>query len=239
MAKSCKRLTELRSKINPETFYGLEDGIKLMLESVSSVAKFDETIEIAVLLNVDPRQADQQVRSTVGLPHGTGKTKRVVVLTSTEAGKEAEAAGADFVGSDELVAKIKGGWLDFDAVIATPEMMRQVGPLGRVLGPRGMMPSAKAGTVTTNVAETVKEIKAGRVEYRIDKFGILHNAIGKVSFGNEKVLDNVKTYFGAVLRSRPAAVKGTYVKSLSLTTTQGVGVHIDVDDAEKICGLVR
>ena len=237
MAKISKRRAELLKKLDLQKTYALADGVAAVLEAAS--AKFDETVEIHVRLNVDPRQADQQVRSTVGLPNGTGKTKRVVVLTSTDKNAEATAAGADFVGSTDLVDKIKGGWLDFEAVIATPEMMKFIGPLGKVLGPRGLMPSAKAGTVTMNVAQAVTEIKAGRVEYRIDKFGILHNGIGKASFGKDKILGNVRAYFGAVLKSRPQAVKGVFVKSLTLSTTMGIGVKIDVADAEKFCSVTE
>ena len=237
MAKISKRRAELLKKLDLQKAYPLADGVAAVLEAAN--AKFDESVEIHVRLNVDPRQADQQVRSTVGLPNGTGKTKRVVVLTSTEKNAEATAAGADFVGSTDLVDKIKGGWLDFEAVIATPEMMKFIGPLGKILGPRGLMPSAKAGTVTMNVAQAVTEIKAGRVEYRIDKFGILHNGIGKASFGKGKILGNIRAYFGAVLKSRPQAVKGVFVKSLTLSTTMGVGVKIDVADAEKFCSVAE
>ncbi len=231
MSKISKRRSEILKKIDRQKAYALADGVAAVLEAAN--AKFDESVEVHVRLNVDPRQADQQVRSTVSLPNGTGKTKRVVVLTSTDKNAEAVAAGADFVGSTDLVDRIKGGWLDFEAVIATPEMMRFIGPLGRILGPRGLMPSAKAGTVTMNVGQAVTEIKAGRVEYRIDKFGILHNAVGKASFGKDKILENVRAYYGAVLKSRPAVVKGAFVKSLTLSTTMGVGVKIDTADAEK------
>ncbi len=233
MSKISKRRAEILKKIDTLKAYPLAEGLAALVDAAS--AKFDETVEIHVRLNVDPRQADQQVRSTVGLPNGTGKTKRVVVLTSTDKNAEAAAAGADFVGSADIVEKIKGGWLDFEAVIATPEMMRLIGPLGKILGPRGLMPSAKAGTVTMNVGQAVREIKAGRVEYRIDKFGILHNGVGKVSFGKDKLLENVRAYFAAVLKSRPAAVKGAFVKSLTLSSTMGAGVKIDVPDAEKLC----
>ena len=237
MAKISKRRAELLKKLALQTASPPADVVAAVLEAAN--AKFDESVEIHVRLNVDPRQADQQVRSTVGLPNGTGKTKRVVVLTSTEKNAEATAAGADFVGSTDLVDKIKGGWLDFEAVIATPEMMKFIGPLGKILGPRGLMPSAKAGTVTMNVAQAITEIKAGRVEYRIDKFGILHNGIGKASFGKDKILGNVRAYFGAVLKSRPQAVKGVFVKSLTLSTTMGIGVKIDVADAEKFCSVTE
>ena len=237
MAKIGKRRAELLKKVEPLKAYTLVEGLELALSAAN--AKFDESFEVHVRLNIDPRQADQQVRSTVGLPHGTGKTKRVVVLTSTDKNVEAQAAGADFVGSTDLVDKIKGGWLDFDAVVATPEMMRFIGPLGKVLGPRGLMPTAKAGTVTMNVGDTVKEIKAGRVEYRTDKFGIVHNAIGKASFGKEKMLENIKAYYSAILKSRPVAVKGVFVKSLTFSTTMGIGVRIDTSDAEKFCNVAE
>ncbi|MDY3868343.1 MAG: 50S ribosomal protein L1 [Pyramidobacter sp.] len=233
MAKVSKRRAELLKKIEPLKSYTVEEAVDLILET--SKAKFDESIEIHIRLNVDPRRAEQQVRSTIALPNGTGKTKRVLVLTTTDKGAEAQAAGADYVGSSDLVDKIKAGWVDFDAVVATPEMMRVIGPLGKVLGPRGLMPSAKAGTVTMDVASAVKEIKAGRVEYRVDKFGILHNAIGKASFGKEKLLQNIAAYYGAVLKSRPTAVKGTYVKSFSLSSTMGVGVRVDALQAQCIC----
>lgn len=233
MAKVSKRRAELLKKIEPLKSYTVEEAVDLILET--SKAKFDESIEIHIRLNVDPRRAEQQVRSTIALPNGTGKTKRVLVLTTTDKGAEAQAAGADYVGSSDLVDKIKAGWVDFDAVVATPEMMRVIGPLGKVLGPRGLMPSAKAGTVTMDVASAVKEIKAGRVEYRVDKFGILHNAIGKASFGKEKLLQNIAAYYGAVLKSRPTAVKGTYVKSFSLSSTMGVGVRVDALQAQSIC----
>ncbi len=231
MAKITKRRAELLKKIEPLKAYTLSEGVDLVLET--GLAKFDESVEIHVRLNVDTRQADQQVRSTVGLPNGTGKTKSVVVLTTTDKNVEAQQAGADFVGGSDLVDKIKGGWLDFDAVVATPEMMRFIGPLGKVLGPRGLMPSAKAGTVTMNIGDTVKQIKAGRVEYRADKFGIVHNVIGKVSFGKEKLIENIRAYYSAVLKSRPVAVKGAFVKSVTLSTTMGIGIKIDVADAEK------
>lgn len=232
MAKIGKRRAELNKKVDRLKAYPVDEAVALVVETAN--AKFDESIEIHVRLNVDPRQADQQVRSTVSLPNGTGKSKRVVVLTSTDKNVEAQEAGADFVGSTDLVDKIKGGWLDFEAVVATPEMMRYIGPLGKILGPRGLMPSAKAGTVTMNVGKTVKEIKAGRVEYRVDKFAILHNMIGKASFGKDKLVQNVGAYMGAVIKSRPAAVKGTFIKSITLSSTMGVGIRVDVSSVEKM-----
>lgn len=222
--KISKKRAELLKKIDRNKAYSVEEAVALVKENAP--AKFVETVEIHVRLNVDPRHADQQVRSTMVLPHGTGKTKRVMVLTSDKIA-EAEAAGADYVGGAELAQKIAGGWFDYDAVIATPDMMKLMGPLGKVLGPRGLMPSAKAGTVTANVAEAVKEIKGGRVEFRVDKFGITHNSVGLVSFTVEQLIENVKAYQSAVVRARPAAVKGAYIKSMTLSSTMGLGLRID------------
>ncbi|MBO8154550.1 50S ribosomal protein L1 [Thermovirga sp.] len=231
MAKKSKRYRALLEKVDKGKLYGLREAVALAREVAT--AKFDESLEMHVRLGVDPRHADQQVRSTVVLPHGTGITKRVVVIASGEKIKEAEEAGADFVGSDDIVQKIEGGWLDFEAVIATPDMMKSVGKLGRILGPRGMMPSAKAGTVTFDLATAVKEIKAGKVEFRVDKFGIVHNAFGKASFEEEKLYENAKALFSAILKAKPAAAKGQYVKSLAIAPTMGVGIKIDVAAAQK------
>jgi large subunit ribosomal protein L1 len=231
MAKRSKRYRALLEKVDKNKLYGLREAVALAKELAT--AKFDESLEMHVRLGVDPRHADQQVRSTVVLPHGTGITKRVVVIASGEKIKEAQEAGADFVGGDDIVQKIEGGWLDFEAVIATPDMMKSVGKLGRILGPRGMMPSAKAGTVTFDLATAVKEIKAGKVEFRVDKFGIVHNAFGKASFDEEKLYENAKALFGAILKAKPAAAKGQYVKSLAIAPTMGVGVKVDAAAAQK------
>ena len=231
MAKKSKRYKELVKKVDGDKLYGLQEALDLAKET--STAKFNESIELHVRLGVDPRHADQQVRSTVALPHGTGVVKRVLVITDGEKIKEAEEAGADFVGGDDLVQRIQGGWLDFDAVIATPDMMRVVGRLGKILGPRGMMPSAKANTVTDDVAGAVTEIKAGRVEFRVDKHGIIHNSIGKASFEGAQLFENVKAILGAIVKARPAAVKGTYVKSLTVAPSMGVGIHVDPAQAQK------
>ena len=229
--KRSKRYREAAAKIEAEKQYGLREAVDLF-QSIAT-AKFDESMEIHVRLGVDPRHADQQVRSTVGLPHGTGVTKRVLVLAMGEKIKEAEDAGADIVGGEDLVQKIMGGWMDFDAVIATPDMMKSVGRLGKVLGPRGLMPSAKTGTVTFDLADAVKEIKAGRVEFRVDKAGIIHNAIDKKSFSADALFENAKALLQAIQKARPSSVKGTYIKSISLTSTMGPGISVDVLSASK------
>ena len=231
MAKVCKRMKAAKEKIEKGRLYGLKEGIQLALDTAT--AKFDESIEMHVRLGVDPRHADQQVRSTVVIPHGTGITKRVLVLAMGEKVKEAEEAGADYVGGEDLVAKISGGWLDFDAVIATPDMMKSVGRLGKFLGPRGLMPSAKTGTVTFDISDAVKEIKAGRVEFRVDKFGIIHNGVGKKSFSSDQLYDNIRTLYQAIVKARPASVKGTYVKSFSVASSMGPGIKIDPAGAQK------
>jgi len=225
MPKKSKRYQAIAEKVERTRLYGLKEAVDMVRELGS--AKFDESLEIHVRLGVDPRHADQQVRSTVVLPHGTGITKKVLVITQGEKVKEAEEAGADFVGGEDMVQKIQGGWLDFDAVIATPDMMKLVGRLGKVLGPRGLMPSAKSGTVTFDVGSAVGEIKAGKVEYRVDKFGIIHNSVGKLSFTEEQLFENVKTIYAAIIKAKPAAVKGTYVRSFTVTSTMGVGIKID------------
>lgn len=196
----------------------------------AAYAKFDETVEVALNLGVDPRHADQMVRASVVLPHGTGKTKRILVVAQGEKIKEAEEAGADYVGGAELCAKIAGGWLAFDAVISTPDMMREVGKLGRILGPRGLMPNPKTGTVTFDVVRAIEEIKAGKLDFRVDKNGVVHAPVGRLSFDDLKLSDNVRALFEAVIRARPAASKGKYVKSVYLTSTMGPSVSVDVSE---------
>lgn len=191
-----------------------------------ATAKFDETVDVAVRLGIDPRHSEQQVRGTVVLPNGTGKSIRVLVLTKGDKVKEAQAAGADFAG-EEFVAKIKEGWLDFDAIVATPDMMAEVGKLGKILGPRGLMPNPKAGTVTPDVTRAVRELKAGKIEFRVDKGGNLHVPVGKASFQEEALLENLKTFLHEIMRVRPAAAKGAYVKSVTISTTMGPGIKID------------
>lgn len=233
--KRSKRYREAAAKIEEGKLYGLREAVELF--KAVSTAKFNESIEVHVRLGIDPRHADQQVRSTVSLPHGTGVTKRVLVITQGEKIKEAQDAGADIVGGDEIVQQIQGGFMDFDAVIATPDMMKSVGRLGKVLGPRGLMPSAKTGTVTFELTAAVKEIKAGRVEFRADKTGITHNAAGKRDFSVDDLYDNVKSLLQAIYRARPASVKGTYVRSIAIAPTMGPGIAVDPAQAQKELAL--
>jgi len=205
--------------------YPLREAIDLAREA--SYVKFDETLEVALRLGVDPKHADQMVRGTVVLPHGLGTTSRVLVFASGEKVREAEEAGADVVGGEELAKRIEGGWLEFDSVVATPDMMRVVGRLGKVLGPRGLMPNPKAGTVTMDVAKAVAEIKAGKVEFRVDKTGIIHAPVGKISFGTDQLRDNAEALIGAVLKAKPSAAKGKYVRGASVSSTMGPGIKVD------------
>lgn len=223
--KHSKRFNEAQKKVTSGVDYSLEDAVKLVKESAT--AKFDETIEMTIRLGVDPRHADQVVRGTVALPHGTGKDVRVLVIAKGAKATEAEEAGADFVGFDDMVNKIQGGWYDFDVVVATPDVMAQVGKLGRVLGPRGLMPNPKAGTVTMDVASAVKDVKAGKIEFRVDKYGILHVGVGKASFELEKLEENVKSFLEVVQRLRPPATKGQYMRSVTIGSTMGPGIRID------------
>ncbi|MBF0215172.1 MAG: 50S ribosomal protein L1 [Magnetococcales bacterium] len=226
MAKRGKRIRNLSEGLDRTTQYGLDEAIRLVREK--GVAKFDETVEIAVNLGVDPRHADQMVRGTVELPHGTGKTVRILAFAKGDKAQEALAAGADFVGADELVEKIQGGWLDFDRVVACPDVMGLVGRLGRVLGPRGLMPNPKLGTVTFDMAGVIKSIKAGQVAFRVEKAGIVHAGVGKVSFDAEKLGDNCRALLAQLKKQRPAVVKGTYVKRVTVSSTMGPGVRVDV-----------
>ena len=226
MSKHSKRYREIAKDIDREKRYTLAEAVKLALGEKRT--KFDETVELAARLGVDPRQADQNVRGTVVLPAGTGQSHRVLVFAKGEKAREAEAAGADFVGSDEIVKKIQEeNWLDFDKVVATPDMMAQVGRIGKILGPRGLMPNPKVGTVTQDVAKAVREIKSGKVEFRVDKGGIVHVPIGKASFGPERLLQNAGALLSALMRAKPAAAKGNYIRSVTLSTTMGPGVKID------------
>ena len=221
-----KRLNKAYEGIDRTAFYNAEDAVKLVKERAK--AKFDETIEVSVNLNVDPRKSEQNVRGTVQLPNGTGKTLRVAVFAKGDRAKEAEAAGADIVGADDLAEKINAGTIEFDRCIATPDMMVVVGKLGKVLGPRGLMPNPKLGTVTTNVAEAVKAAKGGQVEYRTEKAGIVQAGVGKASFTEQALVENIKAFVGAVSRTRPAGVKGAFVKRISVSTTMGPGLKLDI-----------
>lgn len=225
MAKKGKNYLEAAKQVDATKAYTVEEAIDLVKKV--DFAKFDASLEVAYRLNVDPKQADQQIRGAVVLPNGTGKTQRVIVFAQGEQAKQAEAAGADVVGAEDLVEKIQGGWLDFDVAVATPPMMAQVGRLGRVLGPKGLMPNPKTGTVTMDVAKAVEEVKAGKVTYRVDKEGLIHAPIGKVSFDDEKLVENFNTIRDVIVKARPASVKGQYVTSLSMAATFGPGIHLN------------
>jgi large subunit ribosomal protein L1 len=224
--KEGKRIRSARAKVQAGKLYSLEEGCAVVASTAS--AKFDETVEVAVRLGVDPKKADQNVRGSIALPHGLGRNVRVLVFAKGDKAQEATAAGADFVGGDDLVEKIKGGFFDFDSVIATPDMMAQVGKVGKLLGPRGLMPSPKVGTVTFDVGETVKSVKSGRAEYRVDKAGIVHASVGKASFGPQKILENAQALFQALNRAKPSSSKGVYLQSASMALTMGPGVTLDV-----------
>src|SRR5712675_2667293 len=225
MKKAGKNVEKARKALEQRP-YKIEDAVPL-LQKVK-FAKFDETVEITLRLGVDPKHADQMVRGTVVLPHGLGRSKRVLAIAGAEKQKEATEAGADVVGGEELVEKIQGGFMDFDAVVATPDMMRAVGKLGKVLGPRGLMPNPKTGTVSTDIAKAIREIKAGKVEFRVDKTGIIHSPVGKLSFETKKLIENASSLIQAVLRAKPAAAKGKYVKTATVCSTMSPGVSLDV-----------
>ncbi|MBX6350164.1 MAG: 50S ribosomal protein L1 [Clostridia bacterium] len=225
MAKHGKRYTDALKSVAREPYDNVVDAMTVLKQLAS--ARFDETVEAAVRLGVDPRHADQMVRGAVTLPHGLGKPVRVVVFAKGDKAKEAEAAGADVVGAEELVARIQGGWLDFDVSVATPDMMGAVGRLGRILGPRGLMPNPKAGTVTFEVAQAVREIKAGKVEFRTDRFGIVHVPIGKASFEPAQLAENLAALIEALVRARPAAAKGQYLRSVTVSSTMGPGIRLN------------
>lgn len=225
MKKHGKKYRAAAEKIDAARKYSLDEAVKTLKEL--TFAKFDETVELTIWLGVDPRKADQLVRGTLVLPHGLGRSKTVLVIAQGDKIKEAEEAGADFVGGEDMVAKIKGGWLDFDAVISTPDMMRLVGALGKVLGPRGLMPNPKTGTVTFDVKTAVRETKAGKVEYRVDKTGVIHSAVGKVSFDENKIAENTRALIEAVVKAKPSTAKGKYMKKVNLALTMSPGVLLD------------
>ncbi len=223
--KKSKRFTNIVKSVDKNSLYSLDDGIAALIER--STVKFDETVEICMNLGVDPRHADQNIRGVVSLPHGTGKTKRVLVLTQGAQEDEAKEAGADHVGLDDYIKKIEEGWADVDAVIATPDVMSKVGKLGKILGPRGLMPSPKSGTVTGEVGQAVKDIKAGKIDFRVDKAGIINAGLGKVSFDKEKIIENIKTFIQTVAKLRPASSKGQYIEKVVVSSTMGPAIKLD------------
>lgn len=226
MTKRSKRMREIEKLFEPTKVYRLEEAISVLKKCPP--VKFDQSVNVALKIGIDAKKSDQQVRGTVSLPNGTGQKVTLVVIAKGEKAKEAQDAGADFVGADELLEKIKGGWTDFSALVATPDMMRELGKLGKVLGPRGLMPTPKAGTVTTDVAKAVRELKAGKIEFKVDKTGNINNAVGKASFGETSLVENIKAFLMAVSRSKPASSKGVFLRSLYLSTTMGPGLKIDI-----------
>ncbi len=226
--KISKRVKTFTEKVNKDKEYSLSEAVKILKDS--SKVKFDETLDCAIKLGVDPRHADQMVRGTVSLPHGTGKTVRVLVVTKGPKAQEALDAGADFAGFEEYLEKIKGGWADVDVVIASPDAMGELGKLGKILGPKGLMPNPKSGTVTPDVAKAVREVKAGKIEFRVEKAGIVHTALGKLSFDNEKLVENAQAFLNTIIKMKPSSAKGQYVKSVFLSSTMGPGVKITKDE---------
>lgn len=226
MVKKSKRMQEIDKLFDPTKAYKLEEAVELLKKCPP--VKFDQSFNVALKVGVDPKKSDQQVRGTVSLPHGTGQTVVLVVIAKGEKAKEALDAGADHVGADDLLEKIKGGWTDFSALIATPDMMRELGKLGKVLGPRGLMPTPKAGTVTTDVAKAVKEVKAGKIEFKVDKTGNINNAVGKMSFNTKNLVENMNVFFQAISRAKPASSKGAFFRGVYLSTTMGPGLKIDI-----------
>lgn len=229
MSKAGKRIRAAREGVDRNAVHSVEDAVKALKANAS--AKFDETIEVSMNLGVDPRHADQMVRGVVALPNGTGRSVRVAVFAKDAKAEEAKEAGADIVGAEDLMEKIQGGFMDFDRVIATPDMMAVVGRLGKVLGPRGLMPNPKVGTVTPNVAQAVKDSKGGAVEFRVEKAGVVHAGIGKASFAEDAIAENIRAFVGAVAKAKPSGAKGTYIKKIAVSSTMGPGVKIDVSSA--------
>lgn len=230
MGRRSKRIREIAKSLDALKTYSVQEAIAVLKECLP--VKFDQSVDISIKLGVDPRRPEQSVRGTVSLPNGTGKTMRILVFAKGDKAQEALAAGASYVGDDELLEKVSGGWTDFDAVVATPDMMREVGKLGKVLGPRGLMPTPKTGTVTTDVAKAVEELKTGKVEFKIDRQAVINNLIGKLSFSTEKLIQNIQTFINAIQRAKPASAKGQYLKSLVISSTMGPGLKIDLRELD-------
>ncbi len=230
MGRPSKRTREIAKKLDVQRTYSLKEAIDILKSCLP--VKFDQTVEVSLKLGVDPRRSDQSVRGTVSLPNGTGKTVRILVFAKGDKVKEALSAGADYAGHEELFEKVNGGWTDFDAVIATPDMMRDVGKLGKVLGPRGLMPSPKGGTVTTEVAKAVQELRGGKIEFKIDRQGVINNGVGKLSFETPKLEENIQTFLSAVQRAKPASAKGHYLQSFVISSTMGPGLKIDLRESD-------
>lgn len=234
MSKHSKRFIAVAKKVDQSLSYSLNEAIGLV--KGNATAKFDESVDIAVRLGVDPRKADQNVRGTVSLPHGSGKSVRVLVVTKEGQQQDARDAGADFVGYEDVLERIQGGWTDYDVVIASPDVMADLGKLGRILGPRGLMPNPKAGTVTPDLATAVREVKAGKIEFRVDKTGVVHASIGKASFGPDQLVDNARAFLNTIVQVKPQTSKGKYIKGITLSSTMGPGIHVEpsyVSDADK------
>lgn len=230
MVHRSKRLQDIDKTIDKQKIYRLDEALQLLLKCPP--VKFDQSVEVALMLGIDPKKSEQHVRGVVSLPHGTGKTLRIVAITRGEKVQEALKAGAVLAGADELLEKISGGWLDFDVLVATPDMMREVGKLGKVLGPRGLMPTPKAGTVTTDLARAVQELKGGRIEFKVDRHGVVNSGVGKVSFRTEQLSENIRTFLHAVARAKPASAKGHFMKSLVISSTMGPGFKIDLRELD-------
>lgn len=230
MGRPSKRIREIAKSLDVQKTYSVQEAIAILKKCPT--VKFDQTVEVSLKLGVDPRQSNQGVRGTVSLPNGTGKTIKILVFAKGDKVKEALAAGADYVGHEELLEKVNGGWTDFDAVIATPDMMRDVGKLGKVLGPRGLMPTPKAGTVTTDIAKAVQELKGGKIEFKLDRHGVINNGVGKLSFDADKLVQNIQAFLVAIQRAKPASAKGHYMRSLVLSSTMGPGLKIDLREQD-------
>jgi large subunit ribosomal protein L1 len=230
MGRPSKRVREIAKTLDVQKTYSLKEAIDILKKCPP--VKFDQTVEASLKMGVDPRRSDQSVRGTVSLPNGTGKTIRILVFAKGDKVKEALSAGANYAGHDELFEKVNGGWTDFDAVISTPDMMRDVGKLGKVLGPRGLMPTPKAGTVTTDIAKAIQELKGGKIEFKLDRHGVINNGVGKISFDPEKLVQNILAFINAVLRAKPASAKGQYMKSVVLSSTMGPGLKIDLRELD-------